>query len=191
MKITRLSLNNYHTPSFQKTLVAKTNILCNDKPKDAFIYKLDRTLDKDYFSNLLQEGSSWKDGFLIYSASRDMQLYDDNYYVLEDSEEECLGYLISRDYNDDFYNSTTIRKLETVPKYSNRIPTREVKHIGKALIDFMKQLTSKKEDCELYVSSPLSSALSFYEKQGFAGSLTGCVLKYFFPEEQTTIEFVE
>lgn len=179
--------------SFEKKLVAKTNVLSGDNLQRAFIYKLDRVSDKDYFKKVLaNEENSWKDGFLIYSASNDMIVNNDDFYVLEDSEENCLGFIISRDYTDEFNRThTTVRKLETAPIYSSRNKDRKIKNIGKALIDFMKKVKCEKNGNTLFISSPFLSALEFYEKQGFEGDLKGCFLKHLKVEEQTKMNFVE
>ena len=186
MKISSFNLvqNNI---SFEKKLIAKTSVLSGDNFQSAFIYQLDRESDKDYFKKVLaEEGNAWKDGFLVYSLTNDMRANNDDFYVLEDSKENCLGFVVSRDYTDEFHKThTTIRKLETAPIYSSRNKDRKIKNIGKALMDFMKKFKCEKNGNTLFISSPFLSALEFYEKQGFEGDLKGCFLRNLNTDKQT------
>ena len=187
MKITNSNI------SFQKTLIAKTQVLENNQPKQAFIYKLDRPDEYYYFEKAVQKQPDWKNADLIYSIKEDVKKYDDDIFVLEDEEQNCLGYVSTIDYFDyDFKERNTfVIKLETMPKYAGRSTDKKIKHVGKALVAFLENLKCKKEKRGLHVTAPAPDALDFYFKQGFEGSWDeGLIMQKPNREEQVKINFV-
>lgn len=180
--------------SFQKKLIAKTNVLdVDNKPVPAFIYQLEKEIDSDYFDNAIEKQADWKDGYLICSASEDIKKYNDDFFVIEDTEKNCLGYVSTFAYENKEFNelNTFILKLETIPSCAKTEYNRKITHIGKTLIDFLQILKCEKEKRELHVSAPAPNALGFYFKQGFDGNWEdGLVMKYPKYNEQAKIEFV-
>ena len=52
-----------YSPSFQKQLRAKVNILNNNKPEQCFIYELNKEEDSDYFKELKKMPEWQEKGF--------------------------------------------------------------------------------------------------------------------------------
>ena len=161
--------------SFQKTLIAKTQVLENNQPKQAFIYQLDKPQDYDYFDKTLDKQEEWQEALLFQSTKRDIKKDDYEIFVLEDDKENCLGYVSTHDCDDIDYGvrQTAISKLETIPNCKYFQSDRRIKHIGKTLIDFIKILKCEKDNRDIWVSSPFEPAIDFYKKKGFEGDWYG------------------
>lgn len=177
--------------SFQKRLLAKSEVLSENKPMPCNIFLLDPAEDFHYFNKMLM-GGEWDDAFLVLSTADDFHYYNDKFYVMEDENENCLAYAaVSESLGKNGEIVSAINKFETVPKYTSLYKTRKVKHIGKTMIDFLQKLKCEKQRKILSVPLPSYMAVGFYKKQGFDWNNDyGLVMTKPNFDEQARIDFV-
>lgn len=186
-----MKINPINNFSFQKRLLAKTEVPSENKPISCNIFLLDPVKDYHYFNKMLMSGE-WDDTFLGLSTADDFHCCNDKFYVMEDENENCLAYAAVSD----FFGRTgeivsAINKFETVPKYTSMYKSRKVKHIGKTMIDFLQKLKCEKQKTLLSVPLPAYTAVGFYKKQGFDWNNDyGLVLSNPKLDEQAKIDFV-
>ena len=150
--------------SFKKSLVAKTAVVKDGKTKDCKIFVLDKEKDKDYFLKLVQT-PEWRGSGFIYRMHSLMFNPDaaEKFFVLEDNEENCLGYMQVHEQDD--YSYKKVNYIETCPTYRNDKKKSSVKYVGETLLSFMANLSKKFDTSVLVVSSPMERARKFYEEK--------------------------
>lgn len=151
-----------YSPSFQKQLKAKANIINNGKPEQCFIYKLNKEEDSDYFLKLSENPIWWEEGFCkeVYQTVQNDEP-SEHVYVMEDSSEECLGFI---EIDDDviFEEYQRIQYLETYSPYSHKNESRDRKYIGQTLLAFVAKTFDKKHKIGLKIPSAVQAAWGFY-----------------------------
>ena len=150
------------SPSFCKQLKAKANIINNGKPEECFIYKLNKEEDSDYFLKLSENPIWWEEGFckeVFQTVQNDEP--SEHVYVMEDSNEECLGFI---EIDDDvvFEEYQRVEYLETYSPYSSKNEDRNRKYIGQTLLAFAAKTFDKRHKIGLRIPSAVQSALGFY-----------------------------
>ena len=168
-----MKINNISNFAFQKTLKANCTILKDNKPCQCSIYKLDKGVDDDYIDTKIFPNPAWD--FSEYIMGLYLRMEDaidglDNVYVMEDKDENCIGYISESIVNN---NSNTIEYLEALPK-DGKNP--KMKYIGETLVNFVLNLTKKRGQNFLFVPVPVQQALGFYNKLGFISSRQGLVM---------------
>lgn len=154
-------------PSFQKKLVATSNILHYNKPCPISIYKIERKEDSDYFINL-QETPEWflstylnhiesdfkKSNFIDFLKGKKF-----DFYSMEDKKGNCIGLI---EIDNSKKKVQNIEYFETFP--SNRF-YRDYQYIGETMLAFLAKLQqSKKKPKEIIVDTPMLDAQPFYKK---------------------------
>lgn len=152
-----------YSPSFQKQLRAKVNILNNNKPEQCFIYELNKEEDSDYFKQIKKMQEWSETGFAEeFHKTLNDKAEREHLFVMESKEEECLGIL---ELDDDIIsgNFQRVEYLETFTPYSSRKEDRSRKYIGQTLLAFAaKSFDETKHKLGLRVPSLVDSASSFY-----------------------------
>lgn len=153
--------------SFGKKLVAKADIIKNEKPHPCTIYLLERGIDFDYFE---KQRSAWKKAEYLEPVEAELEskhspnfYFDSDIYALEDSKGKCLGYCEQDEYKD----RNILITLETCPKYCADNEKRKVKYVGETLLTFLAALAKKEDKNAFTVHTVVSGAQDFYTKCGF------------------------
>ena len=157
----KIGINNYNL-SFEKQLKAKANIINNGKPEQCFIYKLNKEEDSDYFLKLNDNPIWWEEGFckeVCQTVQNDEP--SEHVYVMEDSNEECLGFI---EIDDDviFEEYQRVEYLETYSPYSSKNEDRNRKYIGQTLLAFAAKTFNKRHKIGLLVPVAVQGSWGFY-----------------------------
>ncbi len=152
-----------YSPSFQKQLKAKVNILNNNKPEQCFIYELNEEEDLDYFKEI-KEMPEWREKGFAVQFHETLEDKDDSehLFVMESKDEECLGIL---ELDDDVVNNEfqRIEYIETYLPCSSRNGDRSRKYIGQTLLAFAaKSFDESKHKKGLRIPSAVREAVNFY-----------------------------
>lgn len=151
-----------YSPSFQKQLRAKVNILNNNKPEKCYIYELNQKEDADYFEPYLKH-SIWDEEVYIdiFDSHIKEKEKNEHIYVLESKDKELLGALQVND-DDKYGEYQTIEYIATSPLYSSANIPRDRKYIGQTLLAFAAKAFDNKHTKGLCIPTPISSAVDFY-----------------------------
>lgn len=181
------------SPSFQKKLVAKANVIKEKQPCPVSIYELTKKEDKDYFESLTVDGkwglSEFADDIAYdFKYSRYLKNFrgkEFNFYSMEDKDGNCLGIL---EVDNSKKYKQNIKYIEAVPENSKKREKAiflekeklKYKYIGETMLAFLaKQQESKLIPKQIVVQSPLAQARNFYlnsyfcfdDKEMFLGSM--------------------
>lgn len=151
-----------YSPSFQKQLRAKANILNNNKPEQCFIYELNKEEDSDYFKELKKMPEWQEKGFAEeFDKTLKDQRPHEHLFVMESKDEECLGIL---ELDDDILGDKVekIEYLETFKPYSYHNENRNRKYIGQTLLTFAAKYLGEIPKKDLKVPSAVINAVNFY-----------------------------
>lgn len=173
MKINSVQIS----PSFQKKLVAKANVLKEKQPCPVSIYELTKKEDKDYFENLTFDAKWGLSEFaddIAWDFKRSKYLGKKlDFYSMEDKDGNCLGIV---EVDNSKRHKQNIKYIESIPENSKK---REISYalekeklqysyIGETMLAFLaKQQKSKIRQKEIVVKSPLAQARNFYLKSYF------------------------
>lgn len=173
MKINSVQIS----PSFQKKLVAKANVLKEKQPCPVSIYELTKKEDKDYFENLTFDAKWGLSEFaddIAWDFKRSKYLGKRlDFYSMEDKDGNCLGIV---EVDNSKRHKQNIKYIESLPENSKK---REISYalekeklqysyIGETMLAFLaKQQKSKIRQKEIVVKSPLAQARNFYLKSYF------------------------
>ena len=154
--------------SFQKSLVAKAAVLKDGQTKDCGIYLLDNFEDKDYFKGLIEK-KEWDGASFLWKMNTNIICSDDTdkFFVLEDEENKCLGYM--QVYERDDFSYKKVSFIETCPTCKNDTKKSNIKYVGETMLAFIAKLSEHFDSGTLIVDRPMPRARGFYEnKCGFA-----------------------
>ena len=173
MKINSVQIS----PSFQKKLVAKANVLKEKQPCPVSIYELTKKEDKDYFENLTFDAKWGLSEFaddIAWDFKRSKYLGKKlDFYSMEDKDGNCLGIV---EVDNSKRHKQNIKYIESLPENSKK---REISYalekeklqysyIGETMIAFLaKRQESKLIPKQIVVQSPLAHARNFYLKSYF------------------------
>lgn len=154
----KIGFNNF-IPSFKKQLVANANVIKGKEPVVCKIYSLSKKEDKTYFADL-KHSQDWAGYKLLIGVAYDLknQPVSSRIYSLEDENEKCLGYVETRENNDD----KEIIFIETCPSEKHQNKERKYKFIGETLMSFVAGLAKKEHAENIVVPSALPEAWGFY-----------------------------
>lgn len=154
----KIGFNNF-IPSFKKQLVANANIIKGKEPVDCKIYSLSKKEDKTYFADL-KHSHDWAGYKLLIGVAYDLKNppVSSQIYSLEDENGKCLGYVETRENNDD----KEIIFIETCPSEKHQNKGRKYKFIGETLMSFVAGLAKKEHAENIVVPSALVEAWGFY-----------------------------
>lgn len=159
-----------YSPSFQKKLLAKTELKQAEEKVPCNFYLLDSVDDEDYIvkqSNTCE----WYDSIyfsLIASDYADGKYYlspNVSFYTMEDENGNCLAAIEELKHSDGYRN---IELIEVAPIHSERNSYRQIKYIGETMVSFLASLIRKENPEEkLCVSFPADDVKFFWKKLGF------------------------
>ena len=154
-------------PSFQKQLVAITDVIRNNESCPVSIYKLDKKEDEFYFQKLESTPEWYLSTYLRFidkdfERSSFMNFFKSmflEYYSIEDTYGNCLGIV---EVDDNKRKTQNIEYLETFP--ANRW-YRKFQYVGETMLAFLaKQQQMKKNPKQIIVDTPMLDAQPFYLK---------------------------
>ncbi len=155
-----MKISNILSPSFQKKLMARCFVKKADKPEPCHIYELDKIDDRQYFRELKSK-KGWNSAHYLNSVNMLFKNGSSNpnrlsYYVMEDSDDKCLGYCVLNNIDSD------LSYLEVKPKCTAKHDKRPVKYVGETLITFLTELLEKRNESRFTVSCMANRARDFY-----------------------------
>lgn len=170
-----MKINLLNNLSFQKTLVAKAGIITNKKSEECNIYSLNPEEDYEYFSDLSND-ENWDDNqwaYIMDCAIRKMDYFQErNFYVLENNNEECLGYVQTYEKTDQPKDNSLsplqydyINYLEVAPQLQNNDigSQKNNKYIGETLFAFLCKLSQATNKKCIKLNST-DDSITFYDK---------------------------
>lgn len=154
----KIGFNNY-CYSFKKQLVAKADVIKEQNNVPCKIYRLSKKEDARYFEDL-KHSHDWAGYKLLIGVAYDLKNPPaaSQIYSLEDENEKCLGYVETRENNDD----KEIIYIETCPSEKHQNKERKYKFIGETLMSFIAGLAKKDYAENIVVPSALAEAWGFY-----------------------------
>lgn len=172
MKINSINSNI----SFQKTLVANTAYIKDDKVCPAKIYQLNYAEDKDYFSSLNKDEKWFYSDYLDYfemglkeTASKKEINVESNYktevFAMEDENDECIAVLSVE--TDKHRKETNGSFFEVCPELSYENGGRKTKYIGESFISFISTWINDNLGTKFVINIPSATSRVFYKKCGF------------------------
>jgi len=164
MKITNINHNNLN---FQKTLMAKANIIKDNQKSPCKIYELDPYDDNDldYFKPLYGTLDARKNTFFDDIESDFLAGIEARFYVMEDENGRCLGACEVNENLQD--NADELVFLETAATVASANCNRNIKYVGETLLRYAIGMAKKGKRREFVVIDPTPYAYMFYIKQGF------------------------
>ena len=161
MEINKINTNI----TFGKTLAAKAAIVGKWGSEPCNIYKLNLPEDAGYYYKMLKTNPDWAECRFVGLNMKEFLANQKNmeFFVLEDSSEQGLGYVTIEHYtNSEKKKNTNVEFLETCPAYIGQKRKREKKYIGETLLAFIAAKSKKENKYSVRIPSPTSSALPFY-----------------------------
>lgn len=172
--------------SFQKTLVANTAYIKDDKVCPAKIYKLNPVKDKNYFF-YIENNEEWASNNYLYFLNREIHQeanktnnnsnYKPEFFVMEDENDECISVLSVE--TDKCRNETDGGYFEVRRDLSTENENRSAKYIGESFILFVTKWANNVLGTKFVINLPSSTARDFYEKCAFEHISDG----FYFPQE--------
>lgn len=172
--------------SFQKTLVANTAYIKNDKPCPAKIYKLNPIKDIKYFINL-EDQNEWISNNYLYYLSKEIfqeagqtdnnSNYKRDFFVMEDENDECISVLSVE--TDNHKKETNGGYFEVRTDLSTENENRNAKYIGESFILFVVKWANDVLGTKFVIDLPSATARDFYDKCAFEHISDG----FYFPRE--------
>lgn len=161
-----MKINNFSvSPHFQKKLMATCNAMQRRSNFQMRFYQLEDS-DKDYFEGIMKN-SGWKRSKYALIVHNDIkkQYYPiDSVYVVEDDENNCLGFMEADLFDD---KKARLEFIEVKLSYQAKNIARTKKYIGETMLNFLAQFVFKSGKEVLLVPFADRSAVGFYKKSAF------------------------
>lgn len=158
-----MKINSINNLPFQKYLTANCNVVQNNEPKQANIYVLEQGTDDFYFYKH-KWTDSWQEAYYLDQINEDLVFNrnpNDVFLVMEDEDENLLGYSEISEYND----SVVLDFIETAPNSSIETVGRKIKYIGETMLAYIVSLCKLiGKDLEIHSVADRYTTRNFYYK---------------------------
>lgn len=158
-----MKINSINNLSFQKHLSANCSVIQNNEPKHANIYVLEQGTDDFYFYRH-KWTDSWQEADYLDQINEDIVFNrnpNDIFIVMEDEDENLLGYSEISEYQDE----VVLDFIETVPDCSLESVGRKIKYIGETMLAYIVSLCKLiGKDLEIHSVADSYTTRNFYYK---------------------------